>query len=107
MLITKVPPLSVSSYYSNPVIHLNPQMHKPSYVVGPKDYLLLDSEHAPTLFFSNSGIKCMGLFAQFLNLNLLHRMFQLFFLFEHPLLTVKSVSNIIKLQKTFYHQNLA
>jgi hypothetical protein len=59
MLVTKLISLSVNSYYSNPLIHMYPRMHKPSYVVKFKDYLLLHSEHAPTLFTFISRIERM------------------------------------------------
>jgi hypothetical protein len=55
-LVTRLLPISVSSYYSNPLINLYPQMHKLSYLVKLKDCLLLHSEHAPTLFSLISGI---------------------------------------------------
>jgi hypothetical protein len=51
LLVTKLLPISESSnYYSNPLIHLYPRMHKSSNVAVLKDWLLLHSEHSPKLF---------------------------------------------------------
>jgi hypothetical protein len=68
MRVTKLPPISVRSYHSNPIIRLNPLMHKPIYVVELKDLFLLHSEHAPTHFLLISGIERMRFFKHFLDL---------------------------------------
>jgi hypothetical protein len=56
VMLTKLPTISVSSYYSNPVIHLHPWMHKSSYAVTHLDNLLIrtvasSSTLPPSLYF--------------------------------------------------------
>ena len=70
VLVTKLSPTSVISYYSNSLIHLHPLIHKPSYVVELKDCLLIHSEHAPTPFSLIYGKERMR-FTHFLDLNYL------------------------------------
>jgi hypothetical protein len=69
MLVTKLPPVSMSSYSSNPAIHLHPGMCKPCDEVELKDCFLLHGEHALTLFSFISEIESMSFWAHFLSLN--------------------------------------
>jgi hypothetical protein len=53
LVVTKLPPISVSSYYSNPLIHLYLRMHKLSCIVELKDCLFLQvSMFSGTTFYS-------------------------------------------------------
>ncbi len=86
------PLFPLSSYYSNPLIHL---YHNSSYVEERTDCLLLHSEHAPTLLFLISGIECMCFPTHFLALNFLQR------IVESSGVRFR-VSNLNLLQNTFF-----